>query len=56
MPRRGGAGTPAHVSEVFRASGADAALVAGILHDGLTTIAEIKREMQRSGLPVRMSA
>lgn len=49
----GGAGEPAHVPEVFREASADAALVAGILHDGVTTISEIKTAMRSAGLPTR---
>jgi imidazole glycerol-phosphate synthase subunit HisF len=49
----GGAGEPAHVPEVLRDAGADAALVAGILHDGLTTVDAIKRAMRAAGLPTR---
>jgi cyclase len=49
----GGAGDPEHVCAVLRDGGADAALVAGILHDGRTTITEIKRSLERSGIPVR---
>ena len=52
----GGAGTPAHVSEVLAFTGADAALVAGILHDGLTTVAAIKDAMMVTGIPVRIAA
>ena len=52
----GGAGSAAHVGDILTAGHADAALVAGILHDGLTSIAEIKREMRERGLPVRMAA
>ena len=48
----GGAGTPAHVCEAF-ASGADAALLAGILHDGVTTVHAVKDAMRAVGLPVR---
>jgi imidazole glycerol-phosphate synthase subunit HisF len=48
----GGAGTPAHVCQAFEA-GADAALLAGILHDGITTVRTIKRAMRNAGLPVR---
>lgn len=33
--------------------GADAALVAGILHDGTTTVRALKAEMAVAGLPVR---
>jgi imidazole glycerol phosphate synthase subunit HisF len=32
---------------------ADAALVAGILHEGVTTVQNIKGEMARHGIPVR---
>jgi imidazole glycerol-phosphate synthase subunit HisF len=49
----GGAGTPAHVPEVLRDTNADAALVAGILHDGLTTVVEIKTAMRASGIATR---
>ena len=52
----GGAGEPAHVPEVLAATGADAALVAGILHDGLTTVGEIKRAMRAAGVPTRDGA
>ncbi len=48
----GGAGDAGHVVEVLRA-GADAALVAGIVHDGIETIGSLKRAMADSGLPVR---
>ena len=49
----GGAGAPVHVPQVLRETDADAALVAGILHDGLTTVAEIKRAMRAAGLATR---
>jgi len=49
----GGAGTPSHVPEVLRETGADAALVAGILHDGITTVSEIKRAMRDAKVPTR---
>jgi cyclase len=51
----GGAGSPADIVDVLRA-GADAALVAGIVHDGVETIASIKEAMAASGLPVRDGA
>jgi cyclase len=47
----GGAGTPFDVGEVLAT--ADAALVAGILHDGVATIASIKRHMITRGIPTR---
>jgi len=49
----GGAGSPAHVVEVLRDGGADAALVAGIIHSATTTVAYIKRAVARAGLLVR---
>lgn len=49
----GGAGAAAHVPEVFQEAGADAALVAGILHDGTTTVGAIKAAMRRSRIPTR---
>jgi cyclase len=52
----GGAGSAEHVIEAFRDGGADAALVAGIVHDGVTTVAAIKEAMRNQGLPVRMVA
>ena len=50
----GGAGSPDHVREVLAGAGADAALVAGILHDGLTTIAEVKGMLLDDRIPVRL--
>ena len=49
----GGAGAAEHVASALRESGADAALVAGILHDGRTTVSSIKMEAHRAGLSVR---
>jgi cyclase len=49
----GGAGTPAHVCEVLAAGHADAALLAGILHDGVTTVHAVKDAMRTARLPVR---
>ena len=49
----GGAGVPAHVPQVLLETGADAALVAGILHDGLTTVSEIKNAMRAAGVATR---
>jgi len=47
----GGAGAPRDVAEVLE--NADAALVAGIVHDGVTTVAEIKAAVTRAGIPCR---
>jgi imidazole glycerol phosphate synthase subunit HisF len=41
---------------VLEGGGADAALVAGILHDGTCTVAEVKEAMARAGIPVRRAA
>ena len=49
----GGAGDASHVRDAILDAGADAALVAGILHDGLTTVREIKAAMRDAGIPVR---
>lgn len=49
----GGAGNASQVCEAFTEGGADAALVAGILHDGTTTVAELKMAMRNAPLPVR---
>jgi imidazole glycerol-phosphate synthase subunit HisF len=50
----GGAGEPEHVRDAFLLAGADAALLAGILHDGLTTVGALKTFLAESGIPVRM--
>src|SRR5581483_8326098 len=47
----GGAGTPEDVAAVLE--DADAALVAGIVHDHVTTIADIKVAVTRAGIPCR---
>jgi cyclase len=47
----GGAGAPEHVAEVLQ--DADAALVAGIVHDGVATIGDIKAAVTRAGIPCR---
>jgi cyclase len=52
----GGAGSAAHIREVILNGGADAALVAGIVHDGVATIAGLKRVMRDANIPVRMVA
>jgi cyclase len=51
----GGAGSAGDVAAVLHA-GADAALVAGILHDGLTTVGAIKKRMMSEGLSARSVA
>ena len=49
----GGAGRAEHARDAITEGLADAALVAGILHDGLTTVGEIKHVMSAAGIPVR---
>jgi cyclase len=49
----GGAGTPAHLVDVFAKGKADAALVASMVHYGTYTVGAIKRELAEAGLPVR---
>jgi cyclase len=49
----GGAGTPEHVREALSEGGASAALLAGILHDGLTTVGAIKKSLAEAGVGVR---
>lgn len=52
----GGGGDSIHVVEVLSAGGADAALMAGALHDGTTTVSEIKQAMNAADIPVRNAA
>jgi cyclase len=49
----GGAGNAAHVCEVLADGGADAALLAGILHDEVTTVQAVKTAMRAAHIPVR---
>jgi imidazole glycerol-phosphate synthase subunit HisF len=50
----GGAGSAEHIRDVFLLAGADAALAAGIFHDGVTTVANVKHALAAAGIPVRM--
>ena len=52
----GGAGSAEHARDAIVDGRADAALVAGILHDGLTTVGAIKQVMAAGGVPVRGAA
>jgi cyclase len=49
----GGAGEAQHVVDAVVGGHADAALVAGILHDGTTTVRVLKDRMRSAQLPVR---
>jgi cyclase len=50
----GGAGTPDDLAAALRA-GADAVLCASIFHYGRHTVADVKRQLARTGLAVRMT-
>ena len=52
----GGAGAPSHLVDAIRDGHADAVLVAGILHDGVTTVRELKASMVAAGITVRDTA
>lgn len=49
----GGAGTPAHLAQVFTEGHADAALVASMVHYGEYSVPAIKRYLASQGVPVR---
>lgn len=49
----GGAGHAGHVVQAFQAGGAQAALVAGILHDGVATVRDLKCAMLDANIPTR---
>jgi len=51
----GGAGKPEHIAEVLGIGKADAALIASMVHYGNYTIAQIKREVAASGIPIRQN-
>ncbi|MBQ7188280.1 MAG: imidazole glycerol phosphate synthase subunit HisF [Kiritimatiellae bacterium] len=51
----GGAGCAEHIRDAFRIAHADAAIVAGILHTGRTTIRQLKDALHADGIPVRMT-
>ena len=50
----GGGGTAAHIAEVCMNGKADAAIVASIIHRREITIPELKRGLDRMGVPMRM--
>ena len=49
----GGAGRSEHLRDGLTKGGAQAVLLAGILHDGLTTVADLKRTLIAWGVPIR---
>ena len=50
----GGGGTPAHLADALTAGKADAALVASMVHNGTYTVGQIKDELNKMGVPMRM--
>jgi imidazole glycerol-phosphate synthase subunit HisF len=52
----GGAGSSHDVADVFVRGGADAALLAGVLHDGTTDIRSVKSALRAAGIEVRAAA
>lgn len=52
----GGAGSARDVADVLVRGGADAALLAGLLHDGTTDIRSVKSALQAASIPVRVAA
>ncbi len=49
----GGAGTAQHFVDAFKLAGADAALAAGMFHDGSTSVGQVKAILAAAGVPVR---
>ena len=49
----GGAGGPEHFAPAFRDGRAEAALAAGIFHDGLVSVGEVKDAIREAGVVVR---
>lgn len=50
----GGAGKPKHLRDVLTKGNADAALIASMVHYGDYTVREIKEELNKDGVSVRM--
>ena len=46
----GGAGSAEHLRDAFTKAGADAVIVAGILHEGLMTISELRESLRNAGI------
>ena len=51
----GGAGTPSHFAEVLMEGKADAALAASLFHNGKLKIPDLKRDLQKWNVPVRIT-
>ena len=52
----GGAGKPEHFVRVLTEGCADAALAASIFHYGTYTVNQLKEELDKHGIPVRVTA
>lgn len=52
----GGAGSARDVADAFVRGGADAALLAGVLHDGTTDIQSVKSALQAASIQVRTAS
>jgi cyclase len=50
----GGCGSLTHFSEVFKKTGADAALAASLFHYRELEIIQVKEHLKENGIPVRM--
>ncbi len=50
----GGAGAVEHFEQVFQEACADGALAAGVFHKGELTVPELKRELAKRGIEVRL--
>lgn len=50
----GGAGKASHFTEVFTQTGVDAALAASVFHFGEIAIPDLKQELKKHGIPVRL--
>jgi cyclase len=51
----GGAGKPEHLYDVLTAGGADAALIASMVHYGEYKVSELKRYLDGRGINMRMN-
>lgn len=49
----GGAGTPEHFAEVFEQTSVSAALAAGIFHESVVSISEVKSYLKTLNIPIR---
>ena len=50
----GGAGTIQHFTDVFQQTGVDAALAASVFHFGEIAIPDLKQELKKNNIPVRL--